>query len=38
VGVHEFQGLARSGDSGPGLGVEAEAHGKSFRIKPYLLE
>ena len=37
VGVNEFQGLVGRGDSGSGLGVEAEAHGKSFRVKPYLL-
>jgi hypothetical protein len=38
VGMDEFKGLVRRGDSRPGLGVEAEAHEKSFRVKPLLLE
>jgi hypothetical protein len=38
VGMNEFQGLVRRGDGGSGLGVEAEAHGNSFRVKPFLLE
>jgi hypothetical protein len=38
VGMNAFKGLVRSGDGWSGLGVEAEAHGKSFRVKPYLLE
>ena len=33
LGVDVLQGLVRGGDSGPGLGLEAEAHGKSFRVK-----
>jgi len=37
VGVYQGKGLVRGGDGGSGLGVEAEAHGKSFRVKPYLL-
>jgi len=37
VSVDRGQGLVRSGDGGSGLGIEAEAHGKSFRGKPYLL-
>jgi len=28
------KGLIRRRDIGPGLGVEVEAHGKSFRVKP----
>jgi hypothetical protein len=32
--VDLLQGLGGGGNSGPGLRVEAEAHGKSFRVNP----
>ena len=38
VGLNALQGLIRRGDGRSGWGVEAEAYGKSFRVKPYLLE
>jgi hypothetical protein len=38
VGMNEFEGLGRRWDRGTRLGVEADTHGKSFQVKPYLLE
>jgi hypothetical protein len=38
VGVNPFQGLSGSRDSRASLGVDADAHEKSFQVKPYLLE
>jgi hypothetical protein len=38
VRMNEFKGLVRRRDGWSGLRVEAEAHGKSFPVKRYLLE
>jgi hypothetical protein len=38
MGMNEFKGLVRRGHGRSGLRVKAEAHGKSFPVKPYLLE
>jgi hypothetical protein len=32
-----FEGAGGFGDGGPGLGIGAEAHGKSFRVETLLL-
>lgn len=37
VGVNALQSLSGRRDRGASLGVDAEAHGKSFRVKPDLL-
>jgi hypothetical protein len=37
LGVDQVEGLVRGGDVGSDFGVRAEAHGKSFRVKPLLL-
>jgi hypothetical protein len=37
MGLNQGEGLVRRRDGGSGWGVEVEAHGKSFRVKLYLL-
>jgi hypothetical protein len=36
--MNDFQGRLWSGNGGASLRVKSDAHGKSFPVKPYLLE